>query len=213
MIRLLPIILLGCAKEEVDEAAIEGRISISQDELDESAAVAWNQGFYAVSEGSLIVFLTGVSGANCTDISEFLASSGGASEKAGIYDGGGCVMTVKVPSWTGSYETQWPGADSNWNPAVDSSIRCEFGSGDWVLEANSTGREDYYWTGTTWAGWPDVFDWAFEEAGDDLEISMNMSSYEGSLLYESTGNVVASGSVSGTIRAQSCSGLQGAGIL
>ncbi len=209
MIRWLPWLLLGGTKDETTESLIEGSISV--DEIGESAEIAWTQGFFAVGDGAMLAFLTGVPGANCSDIAAFLSSSDGATEKEGIYDGGGCVMTVKVEDWSGDYQVSWPG--EGWDPAAGTSIRCEFGSGEWERETNSSGREDYYWSGTTWAGKPTVFDWAFSQDGDELELEMDMSAYEGSLIYESAGNLVGSGDVAGVVYAQECSALQGAGVL
>jgi hypothetical protein len=208
MIRIWPLLLLGCAKEEVNEPLIEGSISVA--DIGESAEIAWNQAFFVVKDGDVLTFLTGVPGANCADISSFLASSDAVREKEGIYDGGGCVMTVKLENWTGDYAVSWPG--EGWSPAVGTSIRCDFGSGAWEVGADGTGREDYYWTGTTWDAQPTVFDWAFSEDGDELELEMNMSAYEGDLTDESTGNLAGTGEVSGVLRAQECSPLQDARI-
>ena len=211
MIRLLPVLLFGCAKEEVNASVIEGRITVA--DIGESAEIVWNQGFFAVANDALLVFLTGAERANCDDIAAFLASSEGVTEKTGVYDGGSCVMSVKVPDWTGDHEASWPSEAFTWNPAVDSSIRCELGAGEWKLETNSTGLEDYYWTGTTWAGIPDVFDWSFSEEDEALEIQVDMSSYDGDLIYDSTGEIAGSGDVSGHLRAQACAGMEEAGVL
>jgi len=211
MMRFWPLLLLGCAKEESDASSIKGSISLP--EYGESADIDWNQAFFAVSEGTMLAFLTGVEGASCGRISDFLSSSDGPTEKEGVYQGGGCVMTVKVTDWSGDYEASWPSDATNWNPAVDSSLRCEFGAGSWELGTNSSGREDYYWTGSTWAGHPNVFEWSFQEDGDAVDLEMDMRAYEGSLIYESTGDVEASGGVSGSVRATRCSGMENASVL
>jgi hypothetical protein len=206
-----PLLLIGCTKEEPSDSVIEGSISVA--DIGASADVVWSQGFFAVGNGALLAFLTGAAGANCDDVADFLSSSDGVTEKEGIYDGGGCVMTIKVPDWDGSHDASWPSDEFTWNPAVDSSIRCEFGAGEWRLETNSSDREDYYWTGTTWSGRPDVFDWSFSEDGDDLEVQMDMSSYEGDLIYDSTGEVAGSGDIAGSLRVQACSGMEEAEVL
>ena len=87
------------------------------------------------------------------------------------------------------------------------------GDGEWELSVNSAGREDYYWTGTTWSGQPTVFEWAFESDDDALLLTMDMSAYEGSLPYESTGEVQASGEVSGMVRAERCAAMKDATVL
>lgn len=212
MIRWWPLVLLGCAKEDgAGSSLIEGQISLP--EYGESADIRWDTAFYTVAQGSMLAFLTGVENASCAKISSFLAASDGPTEKNGIYDGGGCIMTVKVNDWDGEYDASWPSDSLNWNPAVDSSLRCEFGTGEWVLGTNSSGREDYYWSGTTWAGYPNAFEWSFVEDGDSMEMTMDMSAYDGSLIYESTGDVEASGTVNGLVRAEACSGMENADVL
>ena len=205
-----PLLMIGCTKDDSAGSVIEGSISLP--EYGESANIVWDSAFFAVSEGTMLAFLTGVEGASCATISSFLSSSG-AREKDGIYDGGGCVMTVKVGDWGSEYDASWPSDSYNWNPAVDSSIRCEFGAGEWSLGTNSSGREDYYWTGTTWAGYPNAFEWSFTEDGNSVELDMDMRSYDGSLIYESTGDVEASGGVSGMLTAKKCAGMENAGVL
>ena len=211
MIRVLPLLLLGCAKDDGGDSVIEGSIALP--EYGESAEVLWDQAFFTVSDGTMLAFITGVSGASCSEVSSFLSTSDGPTEKEGIYDGGGCVMTVKVADWTGDYDASWPSDSSNWNPAVDSSVWCEFGDGEWVLGTNNSGREDYYWSGTTWAGHPSAFEWSFQEDGDSLSLQMDMSAYDGNLIYESQGEVEASGAVKGAVRARSCSGMENASVL
>lgn len=209
MIRFLPLLLLGCAKDEQTESLIEGSISVA--DIGESADIAWNQAFYATKNGAMLAFITGVPGANCPQIAEFLSSSDGATEKEGIYDGGGCVMTIKIDEWSSEYEASWPG--EGWDPSAGTSIRCEFGAGEWERETNSTGREDYYWTGTTWDGQPTVFDWRFSEDEDAVELEMDMSAFEGDLIYESSGQLAGTGEVSGTLRAEACPALENAQVL
>mgnify|MGYP007063685351 CR=1 FL=1 len=211
MMRFWPLILIGCAKDDGVTSLIDGRISLP--EYGESAEVSWDKAFYAVSNGTMLAFVTGVEGASCARISEFLSTNDGPTEKQGIYHGGGCVMTVKINDWSGSYQAAWDPSETDWNPAVDSSIRCEFGSGSWELGVNSSGREDYYWTGSTWAGHPTVFDWSFEEDGNAIDLAMDMSAYDGSLLYESTGEVEGSGDLSGSVRATACGAMKDATVL
>ena len=211
MKRVWPLLLMGCAKDDSAGSTIEGSISLP--EYGESADIVWDTAFFAESEGTMLAFLTGVEGASCATISSFLASNDGPTEKDGIYEGGGCVMTVKIGDWSGDYDASWPSDSFNWNPAVDSSIRCEFGAGEWSLSTNSSGREDYYWTGTTWAGYPNAFDWSFAQDGDSVSLEMDMRTYDGSLIYQSTGDVEASGGVSGMVSAKECSGMENAGVL
>ena len=211
MMRFWLLLLIGCAKDDEANSVIEGSIALP--EYGESADIVWDTAFYAVSEGSMLAFITGVEGASCSNISDFLSSSDGPTEKEGIYEGGGCVMTVKINDWGGEYDASWPSSTLNWNPAVDSSLRCEFGAGEWSLDTNSSGREDYYWTGTTWAGHPNAFDWSFTEDGNSLDLEMDMSAYEGSLIYDSTGDVEASGGVTGMVRAKKCAGMENANVL
>ena len=211
MIRFWPLMLIGCAKDDGSGSVIEGSISLP--EYGEAADILWDTAFYTVSEGSMLAFLTGVEDASCSKISSFLASSDGPTEKNGIYEGGGCVMTVKINDWDGEYDATWPSNRINWNPAVDSSIRCEFGAGEWALGTNSSGREDYYWTGTTWAGHPNAFEWSFAEDGETLELAMDMSAYDGDLIYESTGDVEATGDVGGMLQAKACAGMENANVL
>ena len=211
MIRFLPLLIIGCATKDDSDSVIKGSISLP--EYGESADIRWDTAFYTVSEGSMLAFMTGVENASCSKISSFLAASDGPTEKDGIYEGGGCVMTVKINDWNGEYDASWPSDTLNWNPAVDSSIRCEFGAGEWSLGTNSSGREDYYWTGTTWAGHPNAFDWSFSQDGDSLALDMEMSGYDGSLIYESMGDVSASGGVEGLLIAKECTGMEGAEVL
>jgi len=211
MIRFLPLLLIGCAKDDGNASSIDGSITLPDHA--ESADVAWDTAFYAQSGDAMLAFITGVQGASCEDIGAFLSSSDGVTEKEGIYDGGGCVMTVKVNDWSGRYETAWNPTSSEWNPAVDSSIRCEFGDGSWELGVNSSGREDHYWTGRTWSGYPTSFDWLFEPDGDSLLVQMDMDAYEGSLIYESIGEVQATGDVSGVVAAKPCTAMESASVL
>ena len=211
MIRFLTILLVGCGNGADDDSSIDGAISLLDRE--EAANVSWNRAFFAESGNAMLAFITGVQGANCSDIGDFLSSSDGATEKEGIYDGGGCVMTVKVNDWSGRYETAWNPSSSEWNPAVDSAIRCEFGDGSWELGVNSSGREDHYWTGRTWSGHPTSFSWSFEPDGDSLLLEMDMDAYEGSLIYESTGDVAATGELSGVVKAEPCAAMETASVL
>ena len=111
MIRMLPFLIIGCAKDDGAASAIEGSISLPDHA--ESASINWNKAFYAESGNAMLAFITGVDGASCSTIGDFLSSSDGITEKEGIYDGGGCVMTVKVNDWSGRYETSWSPSSSS----------------------------------------------------------------------------------------------------
>ena len=211
MIRLLPFLLVGCAKDDGASSSIDGSIALP--DYSQTADIVWNKAFYAESDNAMLAFITGVESASCADIGSFLSSNDGVTEKEGIYDGGGCVMTVKVNDWSGRYETSWNPSSTEWNPAVDSSIRCEFGDGSWERSVNSSGREDYYWTGRTWSGYPTSFDWSFEPDGQSLSLQMDMSAYDGGLIYESIGDVQATGDVSGIVIAEPCTAMESASVL
>ncbi len=211
MTRFILVLLFGCGKGDDGSSSIDGSITLP--DHSESADISWNKAFYVESGNAMLAFITGVDGASCANIADFLSSNDGAMEKESIYDGGGCVMTVKLNDWSGRYETSWNPSSSEWNPAVDSSIRCEFGDGAWELGVNSSGREDYYWTGTTWSGQPTSFEWTFKPDGDSLSMQMDMDAYDGSLIYESVGNVQGAGEVSGVVLAEPCAALENASIL
>ena len=211
MIRLVFILLIGCSKGDGASSSIDGTIALP--DHSESADISWNKAFYVESGNAMLAFITGVEGASCGEIGDFLSSNDGAIEKDGVYDGGGCVMTLKVNDWSGRYETSWNPSSSDWNPAVDSAIRCEFGDGAWELGVNSSGREDYYWTGRTWSGYPTSFEWTFEPEGDSLSMQMDMDAYDGSLIYESMGDVQGAGEVGGTVLAEPCSAMGNASVL
>ena len=113
-------------------------------------------------------------------------------------------MTLVIDEWDGGFSGGWPDESQSYSPALSSNIRCDFGSGEYVLETRGGEYEDYYWSGITWSGIPSVFKWTFD--ADLLE--MKMSSYEGSLPYEAEIEMFpAIGIVEGSVETQRCDAL------
>jgi hypothetical protein len=202
MKKILPLLLIGCAKEEVPPPSIAGTIAL-QDEA-HSADIKWDQAFIHHADGRMIAFVTGADGASCEKAASYLRDEDGPLEKDGILDPGGCVMTLVIDEWDGGFSGGWPDESQSYSPALSSNIRCDFGSGEYVLETRGGEYEDYYWSGLTWSGIPSVFKWTLD--ADLLE--MKMSSYEGSLPYEAEIEMFpAIGIVEGSVETQRCDAL------
>jgi hypothetical protein len=207
MKKFLPLLLVGCAKEELPPATITGTITLQEEA--HSADVTWDQAFIHQADGRMIAFVTGVDGASCEKAAAFLGDEDGPLEKTGILEPGGCVMTLLIDEWRGGFSGSWPDASQTYSPALSSNIRCDFGDGEYVLETRGGEYEDYYWSGLTWSGIPTVFKWTL----DSELLEMKMSSYEGSLPYESALELMpATGILDGSIDTQRCDALAEAPI-
>ena len=205
------VVLAGCAKE-APESVIEGTIALTG--YPERADVRWDKAFGYAEGGSMIAFLTGAQGATCSSIAAYLGPADGALEKDDILEGGSCTMFVRTNEWDGSWAASYPDPDASYPPSIDSNIRCEFGSGEWVYEERGEGYTDYYWSGTVWQGIPDEFDWSFSGGRSGFDLTVDMTHFDGGFLHsDDHSEVLGTGDVAGSMKASWCGQLERATAL
>jgi hypothetical protein len=191
----LSVLLLGACKEE-GGGSLSGEIAL--DELDYSARVDAAAAFAWHVDDQLLVYISSDPGASCAGVVTYL-SGGGDLEP--LFEGGLCNVYIKLDQ---GYADGFTAQDDPLY-AAGTALGCPMGEGTFGGEA-----ENYRWSGIWWQGYPTTYSYAFSEDADgNYLVELDMSAYNGSLPYEGQAvNVTAAGSVSGSLTATACPGLE-----
>jgi hypothetical protein len=204
---LLAALVLGCAEEEEKDDGtgimIEGTISL--DDRDGAAIVRGVRAFGYNADGRMLVFISNNTDATCNGVSELLGSGGATVDPSDIYVAGTCYMLIAVDGYDGGFSHTYSEGTGDYSLAVSSAIGCAMGDGDFEL-VDTVNGPGYQWTGTWWVGAPTAYAWDFTGGdGDDLELDMRMTRYQGSLpLSTEYVEVQAEGIVEGVVTAKWC---------
>ena len=205
----------ACAeKDEGEEIMIEGTIKLHDHAF---RGVVEGVRAFGYDEGDkMIAYISSNPKATCANVSEFLGPQSGEPLRPDkILKGGYCNITILVETgWDNGFDSHWPDDESNYSESLGSNVRCDMGEGDWVLETRGSEYEDWYWSGTTWGGPPENYNWSFSGGdGDPLKLDIRMTSYQGYFYSEAVYAVIpAEGQVEGEVTAEWCPSLANATI-
>lgn len=156
--------------------------------------------------GTFVGYLSSNAGTTCANLVDYLSSKDPYDPKD-ILVGGGCNIYLRS-DFEGSLE-----ASNDPIAVAGMSISCAMGDGEFVLETRDDDDRDYYWSGQWWQGYPTSYDLSLSGDRDaGYTISLDMDAYKGGYIYESMDEILATGSVSGEIAIEPCSGLGSTGL-
>lgn len=185
--------------------AITGTITTedgSSGEVDAVVGLGWDDG------GKLILYLSSNPDTTCEAVVAFWTREE-PIDPVDIYLPGKCNLYISQASgFEGAFQ-----AEDDIFAAAGTSIECAMGDGGWVLEERDTDDIDYYWQGRWWQGHPTAFQYDFSGGGGgDYDVSVDMSAYDGSFIYEDFDGDPATGSVSGEMTATWCGDIATTGL-
>lgn len=207
--------LVACDKD--GEVAEEPQINGTVETADGAADVAIYRAFGFHTDDGAMFYLTSTPDSDCPTVAEYLSSK--QVDPAGIWEGGTCNLSAVLPDYDPSGMTISRTADQP-TTEVTWSVKCALGEGafEWGKRDEQSEDEDFFWTGDDayeWIGNGKEFTTTFSGAGtqDDpyvIDIS-EMTDFTGN--YPTIlDTILADGSLSGSIEAQTCNDLYGAYI-
>jgi hypothetical protein len=171
-------------------------------EVDAVVGLGFDQG------GKLILYLSSNPATTCEGVVAYWTRSE-PIDPVDLYLPGKCNLFI---SQADGYDGAFAAQDDIF-AAAGTAIECAMDDGDWVLEERDTGDVDYYYQGRWWQGHPTTYTYDFSGGGgEDYDVHVDMSAYEGSFIYEDLTRDPASGAVSGDLRASWCGELGTTGL-
>lgn len=213
-----PVILLamlGCFGNSEEDLTPQINGTITTAEASGDVAIYKAFGFHV--DNKALFYMTSTPDADCPSVAEYLTEK--QVDPAGIWEGGTCNISAVVWEYDADGATfTMEGGEANFD--ITWSVKCALGEGsfEWTKRDEDSEDTDYFWVGDDayeWLGSGDEFEATFSGAGtaDDpyvIDIT-DMTAFDGNYPTIIEG-IPADGTVSGSIEAQTCSQLLGAGI-
>jgi hypothetical protein len=215
MIWMSLVILLACEKDvETDEVPqITGTVSTA----DGAAEVAIYRAFGFHTDDGAMFYLTSTPDSDCPKVAEYLSSK--QIDPQDIWAPGTCNLSAVLPDYDPAGMTVSRTADAP-TTEVTWSVKCALGDGafEWSTRDEQSDDEDFFWTGDDayeWIGNGQEFTVNF--SGDGTQVDPYIVDIEE--MTDLTGNyptvldtILADGTLSGSIEAQTCNDLYAAYI-
>lgn len=184
---MLPL-LLACAG--VEDVGLSGSLSLS--DLSGEGAIAIQSAYGLAQDGQLIAYLSSTPDVGCEEMVTHLTPGDNTDDPSGLFTDDHCNIFMSLPDWSDGFSaTDDPVALAGF------SITCTLGDGAFVFEERDTGDEDYYWSDDYWQGHPDSYDLTITPGEEGYAMSMDMTGFSGTLIYEGFETHTGAGAVGG----------------
>ena len=169
----------------------------------EYAEVNILKAFGLAMDGKFIAYLSNNKDATCDDALQYVTPSDKPWDPSGLLTPGSCDMFMSLV-WKDGFE-----AKNDALSVAGFSIFCPLGDGEFVYEKRDTGDTDYFWSGRWWQGHPEDYSLTITEDSDSYTFTMDMSTFDGSLIYEDFSAYTGVGRVWGVLPIERCEAMKG----
>jgi hypothetical protein len=185
------------------DTGINGTITAAR--AGEEATVVSPSAWGLVLNGTAAIYVSPNPDATCDDVATLLGGPGEDWDPSAVNKAGSCAIFVRA-----SYDGEK--TDYVDDPvAALVNVDCAMDTGEWVQDDHD-GNVGYYYSGPWWQGSPTSFDVTIDGGEGDLSLTVEMSDYAGSFIYDEMEAAPASGHVTGQTDVGWCEALGPTGL-